>query len=311
LNGLQLEFTADPDHCCDCAIFNPYIDGVKINQLDLNGCNGVTQSVTISSEQATQIIAAREARGYETIGCCDLELELKCAHLDINYESCAGLFGEYTPSPEDPDYDQYDPEELYANCHPNIIKTLRVIKEAEIVNVTADFNADYQVINLCTPVPCEVQNTCWKLDFDLEFLSSAAWGMGNTDTWIPYTGNQTLWVDPNNTNNNRRTCVDGMIVDDFNPGPPGWSIAIPDAYAATGNVEAGSCLEGISLYMQSDFATTPGGFNMSPSEGVNTYSIEEDLSGLPENSGSSTQQVIRGTITVTRTNPYDSNSCGC
>ena len=157
---------------------------------------------------------------------------------------------------------------------------------------------------------CVNQDACWILEFDLEFLSSVDWGMGNPNIWIPYTGNQVLWVDVSDQSNDRRTCADGVAVDEANPGPPGWEIIIPGAFNANGHVEAGNCEEGISLYMQSDFATMPGGFVMSPAEGINNYSIEEDLTAVVP-PGAANQEVIRGTITLTLVVPSTKGDCGC
>lgn len=163
----------------------------------------------------------------------------------------------------------------------------------------------------CCCGDCTVEDTCWIIEFDLEFLSLVFWETGMGTEWLPYTGNQVLWVDVDDNTNDRRTCEDGVAADEANPGPPGWLIVIPGAFNATGNVEAGDCQEGVSMFLQSDFATDPAGwYPLALTEGVNTLSLTEDLTGATP-PGSATQEVIRGTITITRTSPTAKGDCGC
>jgi hypothetical protein len=157
---------------------------------------------------------------------------------------------------------------------------------------------------------CSLMDTCWLFEFDIEFLSLVFWETGGAigTQWIPYTGNQVLWVDVSDNSNDRRTCEDGNAVDEANPGPPGWSITIPGAFSAAGNVEAGDCLEGYALNLRSDM--TGADFNPIGGEGVNPFTVEEDLTGFIP-AGGANETTIRGTITVTRISPSKKGDCDC
>jgi hypothetical protein len=131
---------------------------------------------------------------------------------------------------------------------------------------------------------------------------------------MPYTGTQGFWVDVSDqVGGNRRTCDNGTTVDESNPGPPGWAFSPPDPDKiwASGNIEAGDCDEGINILLASDFLIAPGGHTIAiAANGTASLSIEEDLSGETP-PGSVTEEVIRGTITVTAISPSVKGDCDC
>lgn len=192
--------------------------------------------------------------------------------------------------------------------------TLITVQDGKIV--LRDGNVGTEEGCCCEPQgDCTTEDTCWLIEFDLEFLSAVWWrfeGMGQQ--WLPLQSTHVLWVDVDDFTQDRRTCNDGVAVDEANPGPPGWEVQIATAFDALVRVEAGDCEEGVAVTVRSDFSETYLAIYLAIGDKgqatVTTVSLTQDLT--QENpAGAVDEEVVRGTITVTRTSPVEKGDCGC
>jgi len=158
---------------------------------------------------------------------------------------------------------------------------------------------------------CSLMDTCWIFEWELEFLSVMDWP---AVVWNATSGSQTLWVDVSDqAGGNRRTCNNGVAVDEVSPGPPGWEVFFPGTVFEPaglnpgGWIEAGNCSEGYFFFIKSEFETIPGGHQVF-GNGPTAIEFREDLTGI---GGAVDEVVVRGTMTITRVSPAKKGDCVC